>query len=146
MKKETKKELKMPLFKKEENRTKKEKLIRDIACYVVLIYVSVIVFLFANSQIKLANAQTEYVNSIVNIYRTIRCEKHLVHVSEDLDSPIAQVSRELKSDGVNYDVGQAADVICNLVAEAHNKERLVAEAGPPIELIRSSDEDWYLHL
>ena len=65
MKKETKKELKMPLFKKEEDRTKKEKLIRDIACYVVLIYVSVIVFLFANSQIKLANAQTEYVNSML---------------------------------------------------------------------------------
>ena len=66
MKKETKKELKMPLFKKEENRTKKEKLIRDIVYFVVLVYVSVIVLLFANSQIKLANAQTEYVNSMIS--------------------------------------------------------------------------------
>lgn len=66
MKKETKKELKMPLFKKEEDRTKNEKLIRDIACFAVLVYVSVIVLLFANSQIKLANAQTEYVNSMIS--------------------------------------------------------------------------------
>jgi len=66
MTKETKKEKKLPLFKKESERTKKEKLIRDIACFAVLVYVSVIVLLFANSQIKLANAQTEYVNSIIS--------------------------------------------------------------------------------
>jgi hypothetical protein len=65
MKKETKKQVKLPLYKKEEERTKREKLIRDIACFAVLLYVSVIVLLFANSQIKLANAQTEYVNSML---------------------------------------------------------------------------------
>lgn len=65
MTKETKKQTKLPLYKREEDRTKTEKLIRDIACFVVLIYVSVIVFLFANSQIKLANAQTEYVNTML---------------------------------------------------------------------------------
>ena len=47
-------------------KTKKEKLIRDIVYFVVLVYVSVIVLLFANSQIKLANAQTEYVNSMIS--------------------------------------------------------------------------------
>lgn len=66
MTKETKKEKKLPLFKKEVERTKKEKLIRDIVCFAVLVYVSVIVLLFANSQIKLANAQTEYVNSMIS--------------------------------------------------------------------------------
>jgi hypothetical protein len=66
MTKETKKEKKLPIFKKEADRTKKEKLIRDIACFAVLIYVSVLFLLFANSQIKLANAQTEYVNSMIS--------------------------------------------------------------------------------
>lgn len=66
MTKETKKEKKLPIFKKEADRTKKEKLIRDIACFAVLVYVSVLFLLFANSQIKLANAQTEYVNSMIS--------------------------------------------------------------------------------
>ena len=66
MTKQTKKERKLPLYKKEADRTRKEKLIRDIACFAVLVYVSVIVLLFANSQIKLANAQTEYVNSMIS--------------------------------------------------------------------------------
>ena len=39
MTKETKKEKKLPIFKKEADRTKKEKLIRDIACFAVLVYV-----------------------------------------------------------------------------------------------------------
>ena len=66
MTKATKKEKKLPIFKKEADRTKKEKLIRDIACFAVLVYVSVLFLLFANSQIKLANAQTEYVNSMIS--------------------------------------------------------------------------------
>lgn len=60
MKKETKQKL---IYKKESERTPSEKLFRDIICYLLVIYVSTLAFFWVNSQIKLADAQTELVNS-----------------------------------------------------------------------------------
>ena len=60
MKKETKQKL---IYKKESERTPSEKLLRDIICYLLVIYVSTLAFFWVNSQIKLADAQTELVNS-----------------------------------------------------------------------------------
>jgi len=59
MKKETKEKL---IYKKESERTPTEKLIRDIACYVLVAYVSTLAFFWVNSQVKLANAQAELVS------------------------------------------------------------------------------------
>lgn len=60
MKKETKQKL---LYKKESERTPSEKLFRDIICYLLVIYVSTLAFFFVNSQIKLADAQTDLINA-----------------------------------------------------------------------------------
>ncbi|MBQ2599934.1 hypothetical protein II582_00740 [bacterium] len=60
MKKETKQKL---IYKKESERTPSEKLLRDIICYLLVIYVSTLAFFWVNSQIKLADAQTELVNA-----------------------------------------------------------------------------------
>ncbi|MBR5163301.1 MAG: hypothetical protein IKW79_04710, partial [Schwartzia sp.] len=88
----------------------------------------------------------EYVDSIVNISRPVSCEKRMELVGSSENAPLALVSREFKGDGVDYDIGQAAEKVCELVAEASDKSLLVAEAGPPIEVVRSSDPEWYLHL
>ena len=54
------------LFKKESERTKTEKLIRDLVCYGVVIYAAVMGFLVVNANVNLANAQAAYIsNSIV---------------------------------------------------------------------------------
>lgn len=60
MKKETKEKL---IYKKESERTPTEKLIRDIACYVLVAYVSTLAFFWVNSQVKLTNAQAELVTA-----------------------------------------------------------------------------------
>ena len=60
MRKETKQKL---IYKKESERTPSEKLLRDIICYLLVIYVSTLAFFWVNSQIKLADAQTELVNA-----------------------------------------------------------------------------------
>lgn len=60
MKKETKQKL---IYKKESERTPSEKLFRDIICYLLVIYVSTLAFFFVNSQIKLADAQTDLINA-----------------------------------------------------------------------------------
>lgn len=60
MKKETKQKL---IYKKESERTQTEKLLRDVICYLVVIYVSTLAFFWVNSQIKLANAQTDLANA-----------------------------------------------------------------------------------
>ena len=60
MKNETKQKL---IYKKESERTPSEKLLRDIICYLLVIYVSTLAFFWVNSQIKLADAQTELVNA-----------------------------------------------------------------------------------
>jgi hypothetical protein len=60
MKKETKQKL---IYKKESERTPSEKLLRDIICYLLVIYVATLSFFWVNSQIKLADAQTDLVNA-----------------------------------------------------------------------------------
>jgi hypothetical protein len=63
MPRETKKKV---LFKKESERSKTEKLIRDLVCYGVVIYAAVMGFLVVNANVNLANAQAAYIsNSIV---------------------------------------------------------------------------------
>ena len=64
MTKETKSAKKrLPFYKKESERTPSEKLFRDIICYLLVIYVSTLAFFFVNSQIKLADAQTDLINA-----------------------------------------------------------------------------------
>lgn len=53
----------LPLHKKESERTPTEKLFRDIVFYMLVIYVSTLAFFLVNSQIKLANAQTDLINA-----------------------------------------------------------------------------------
>ena len=60
MKKETKQQL---IYKKESERTPSEKLLRDIVCYLLVIYVSTLAFFWVSSQIKYANAQTDLINA-----------------------------------------------------------------------------------
>ena len=63
MPKEAKKRV---LFKKEDERSKTEKLIRDLVCYGIVIYAAVMGFLVVNANVNLANAQAAYIsNSIV---------------------------------------------------------------------------------
>lgn len=57
---------KLPLHKKEADRTATEKLIRDIVCLAVVVYVSVLWLVYVNSQVKLANAQIDLVESTVS--------------------------------------------------------------------------------
>lgn len=56
----------MPLVKKEADRTATEKLVRDIICFIVVIYVSVLWLVYVNSQVKLANAQMDLVEATVS--------------------------------------------------------------------------------
>ena len=63
MPKEVKKRV---LYKKESERSKTEKLVRDLVCYGVVIYAAVMGFLVVNANVNLANAQAAYIsNSIV---------------------------------------------------------------------------------
>ena len=50
-------------YKKECDRTKTEKLIRDIVCYGVVIYAAVMGYLLINANVNLANAQAELINN-----------------------------------------------------------------------------------
>ncbi len=60
MKKETKQRL---IHKKESERTKTEKIIRDVVFYGLVIYAAVLWYLLVKANIDLADAQTEYINS-----------------------------------------------------------------------------------
>ena len=62
MKRETKQKL---LYKRESERTKTEKLIRDIACYSVVIYAAILGFLLVDANANLANAQAELVSNSI---------------------------------------------------------------------------------
>ena len=63
MAKEVKKRV---LYKKESERSKTEKLVRDLVCYGVVIYAAIMGFLVVNANVNLANAQAAYIsNSIV---------------------------------------------------------------------------------
>ena len=63
MKKTTKQRL---FHKKESERTKTEKIIRDVIFYGLIIYVAILGFKLVNANIELANAQTEFVNNSIN--------------------------------------------------------------------------------
>jgi len=70
MKKETKEKL---IYKKEADRTSTEKLLRDIVFYVLVLYVATLAFFLVNSQIKLANAQTDLINaSLMSEYQSLK--------------------------------------------------------------------------
>lgn len=60
MPRETKKRV---LFKKEDERSKTEKLIRDLVCYGVVIYAAIMGFLVVNANVNLANAQAAYISN-----------------------------------------------------------------------------------
>ena len=60
------------IYKKESERTPSEKLFRDIICYLLVIYVATLAFFYVNSQIKLANAQTDLANA------SLMSEQHLM--------------------------------------------------------------------
>ena len=61
----------MFLFKKESERTKTEKIVRDIVFYGLVVYVAVLGYLLVSANIDLTNAQTELVsNSIVTQHAT----------------------------------------------------------------------------
>ena len=50
-------------YKKECDRTKTEKLIRDLVCYGVVIYAAVLWFLLVNANVNLANAQAQLIST-----------------------------------------------------------------------------------
>ena len=59
------------LFKKESERTKTEKLIRDLVCYGVVIYAAVLGFLVVNANVNLANAQTELISNSIHTQHAV---------------------------------------------------------------------------
>ena len=62
MKKTTKERL---IHKKESERTKVEKILRDVVFYGVVIYVAVLGYLLVNANVDLANAQSDYISTCV---------------------------------------------------------------------------------
>jgi hypothetical protein len=50
-------------YKKECDRTKTEKVIRDLVCYGVVIYAAVLWFLYVDANIKLANAEAQLISN-----------------------------------------------------------------------------------
>ena len=64
----TKKKTNFPLFyKKESERTKGEKLCRDIVFYGVTIFVAVMWYLFAAANINLVNAEADYISNQIQV-------------------------------------------------------------------------------
>ena len=60
------------IYKKESERTRTEKAIRDAVFYGLVIYVAVLGFMLVNANIELTNAQTELVsNSIITMQHAI---------------------------------------------------------------------------
>ena len=50
-------------YKKECDRTKTEKVIRDLVCYGVVIYAAVLWFLYVDANVKLANAEAQLIGN-----------------------------------------------------------------------------------
>ena len=61
------------VYKKEAERTRTEKLIRDLVCYGVVIYAAVLGFLVVNANVNLANAQAELISN------SIQTQQHAVN-------------------------------------------------------------------
>ena len=53
------------VYKKESERSKTEKLIRDLCMYGIVIYAAVMGFLVVNANVNLANAQAEYISNCI---------------------------------------------------------------------------------
>ena len=62
MPRETKKNV---FFKKESERSKTEKLIRDLCMYGIVVYAAVMGFLVVNANVNLANAQAAYISNSI---------------------------------------------------------------------------------
>jgi hypothetical protein len=61
-----KERMKRLVYKKESERTRTEKLIRDLVCYGVVIYAAVLGFLVVNANVNLANAQAELISNSIH--------------------------------------------------------------------------------
>ena len=59
------------VYKKESERTRTEKLIRDLVCYGVVIYAAVLGFLVVNANVNLANAQTELISNSIHTQHAV---------------------------------------------------------------------------
>lgn len=68
MKKEVAKNL---VYKKESERTKTEKVIRDVVFYGLVIYAAVLGYLLVDANITLANAQVEQANNCVQTMHAV---------------------------------------------------------------------------
>ena len=59
------------IYKKESERTRTEKLIRDLVMYGVVIYAAVLGFLVVNANVNLANAQTELISNSIQTQHAV---------------------------------------------------------------------------
>ena len=59
------------LYKKESERTRTEKLVRDLVMYGVVIYAAVLGFLFVNANVNLANAQAELISNSIQVQHAV---------------------------------------------------------------------------
>lgn len=53
------------IYKKEADRTKVEKIVRDVAFYGLVVYVAVLGFMLVDANIDLTNAQVDIVNNSI---------------------------------------------------------------------------------
>ena len=68
MKKEVAKKL---VYKKESERTRTEKIIRDVVFYGLVIYAAVLGYLLVDANITLANAQVDYASNCVQTMNAV---------------------------------------------------------------------------
>ena len=54
-------------YKKESCRTKKEKVCRDVVCYGVTIFAAIMGFLLVNANASLANAESDFASSSIEM-------------------------------------------------------------------------------
>ncbi len=47
--------------------SRKERIVRDVACYAVVAYVAVLSFLLVDAKVALTNAQTEAISNNINV-------------------------------------------------------------------------------
>ena len=66
-----KERVKRLVYKKESERTRTEKLIRDLVMYGVVIYAAVLGFLVVNANVNLANAQAELISNSIQTQHAV---------------------------------------------------------------------------
>ena len=59
------------IYKKESERTRTEKLIRELVMYGVVIYAAVLGFLVVNANVNLANAQAELISNSIQTQHAV---------------------------------------------------------------------------